>query len=92
VSTTLLKYIEDISRNLGVLINDVRRMAVNVENKQKEEVSQSEDELQKKPKQFSMKSFQPVTRLRKNKKEIEDAKQNPELTFINDKLKDIFGS
>jgi len=37
----------------------------------------------------SRSSLEPITRLRKNKEEIEKAKENPEIQFIEDKLNDI---
>ena len=54
-----------------------------------------QDNVEKEKNDFSIvskKSLEPITRLRKNKKELMDAEQNdPELQFIFDKLTDIFG-
>jgi len=41
-------------------------------------------------KKISLKSIQPVTKLYKNEKEIEEANDNPEEDFISNRLKEIF--
>jgi hypothetical protein len=72
----IVEYFENISRGLKTLVKDAEVMANNIE-KPKEE-------------KRSLKSMQPMTRIRKDKGEIEKAKANPEITFIEDTLKDIF--
>jgi len=70
------KYFENIAIGLRNLSKDTEVMINNL----------GKEEGEKR----SLKSMQPVTRIRKNKAEIERAKANPEITFIEDKLKDIF--
>ena len=90
----LVKHFEDIASGLQMLSEDIRRMAENKKASQK--ASQKDDKKDdQQPKKsvrvLKMKSLQPVTRLRANKQEIIKAKENPELTYIADKIKDILG-
>jgi len=70
------EYFQKVSDKLSILSSDIERIKFN-------EVSPPE-------KKKDMKSLQPVTRLRANKKEAQDAFDNPEITFINDILNDAF--
>ena len=39
---------------------------------------------------ISSNAIEPVTRLRKNVNEVNEAKENPEMQFIKDRIEDIF--
>ena len=69
------------SKQLQDLVHDMNRIASKKQKEAKGETDSSKS-----------KSFQPVTRLRKNKEECVKAKENPEMTFVTDKLSDIFGA
>ena len=77
----LEKFLEDVVGKLGAFEGDIQRTIYNLEKKEKD----GENAPQK-----DMKSLQPVTRLRENEEEIKEANENPEITFIVDKLNDIF--
>lgn len=76
-------WIRSINRTkdaLSRLSSDVLKMA-----------AEEEQEAGKKDKKkASLKSLQPLTRLRNSKQDIINAKSNPTETFIEDKLNDIF--
>ena len=75
----LTKYFEKMAEDLKILSSDIQKIA---ENKKSD-----------KPKDFkktSLKSLQKVTKLYKNKEEIDNAKKNPEVDFVLKKLEDIF--
>jgi hypothetical protein len=88
----LVKYYSKIARGLDELSGDIGRMIVNLKQKEEEETGKEEEkEGEKKEKRtLSLKSFQPMTRIRASKKEIIEANENKETTFILDKLGDIF--
>jgi hypothetical protein len=88
----LVNHFVDIAEGLKMLSEDVRRMAENKKASSKDNKKYDDQEQPKKSvKLLKMKSLQPVTRIRANKEEIIKAKENPELTYISDKLKDILG-
>jgi len=70
------EYFKRVRGRLGTLVGDMERIKFNQEAPPEEKKN--------------MKSLQPVTRLRKNKKEAMDAADNPEITFIIDQLNDAF--
>ena len=85
---SLAKFISDICDKTKILKEDIDRIMAN----KKMAGTKGDDKnigVSRKP--MNLKSFQPVTRLRKSKEDIIKAKENPELTFIMDKISDIFG-
>ncbi len=70
------EYLKKVLDKLSILSSDIERIKFN-------EVSPPE-------KKKDMKSLQPVTRLRADKKDAQDAANNPEITFIIDMLGDAF--
>jgi len=85
---SLGKFIDDICSKTKILKNDIDRI---ISNKKMAGTKGDDKKIGVNRKPMNLKSFQPVTRLRKNKEEIIKAKENPELTFIMDKISDIFG-
>lgn len=71
------KILETLSLKLNLLRSDMEGIINYIDNNQNKEPSR--------------KSLEPLTRLRKSSKELEDAQnENPHLLFIKDKLEDIF--
>jgi len=70
----LLEYLAKISDGLTDLTQDIGRIV----------------EQKKSGKKASKKSLQPTTRLRKDKDALKKAQDDPDTTFILDKLNDIF--
>lgn len=73
----IVKYFEKLSTGLKTLAKDVEMMA--------SDLSKPEEEKKK-----SFKSLQPMTRIRKDVTAVKKAEANPEIAFIEDKLKDLF--
>jgi len=84
----LAEYFEKVLQGLKTLNADIGRMK-----KLKKDVDESTgDEIKKKKEaSFHTKSFQSITTLRSSVKEAKEAKENPEVTFIEDQLIKIFG-
>ena len=72
----IVKYFEKLSIGFKDLAHDAEVMA--------NDLQKPEDQKKK-----SFKSFQPMTRIRKDKNAVDKAKANPEIAFIEDKIKDI---
>lgn len=98
------KYLRHVTDELNILNGDFSKMVAAKTKKMRDEASEKKDEetkgegkaglikktAQEQFKELSLKSLQPVTTLYKDKKEIERAKENPELDFVNKRLKSIF--
>ena len=83
----LVKYFNNVTRGLNELANDVAKMVSNLEQEEKVKKGELKEEDKR---TLSLQSFQPMTRLRADKKEAVEASQNKEITFVTDKLGDIF--
>jgi len=82
----LLDYFQKVSDGLKLLGEDIGRMVANIDDdisKEGEKAYKVDDG------KMPMKSMQPMTRIRKDKKALVKAQNKPEITFIEDKLKDI---
>jgi len=79
----IMEVLDKMERDFEVLVGDVQRMVQNKIN-----LIAAEEKNESPPEAHNLKAFQPVTRLRKNKEEAEEANENPELTFIIDKVTD----
>ena len=69
-------YMSGVVEKLSAVLDDIQRIKFN------EEAPPD--------KQKDMKSLQPVTRLRANKADAQEAAANPEITFIMDQIDDAF--
>ena len=83
--------------DLKTLSGDIARIMAKKKKQLEEELKKQEGSAQEKKEdakesfnKIPLKSLQPVTKLYKDKKEIEDANENPEEDFIRKKLEDIF--
>ena len=72
---SLSDYFSKVVNRISALSDDLERMKYNIEEPTKKK---------------DMKSLQQVTRLRSSKEEAINAAENPEITFINDQLNDLF--
>jgi len=70
----LEEYFNDIEQKLGVLQKDVDKIIMSKSSK----------------KEPSLKSFRPLTIFRKNKEEAIQAQENPDITFVQDRINEIF--
>ena len=67
--------LEKRNLNLLTLLNDIQAMKDGIANE----------------KPYSRQTVEPVTRIRKSTDELKDAQDNPNETFINDRINDILG-
>lgn len=84
----LVKFFQKMSEGITLLKEDIERASANHKNnidKDGNKLPKEEEKL------MPMKSMQPMTRLYSSKDEIVRAKENPDMGFINGKIKDIFG-
>lgn len=75
-----VQYLKQISEEFRLLNEDIGKIVA-------EKKKEAEGKESKKP---SLKSIQSVTKMHKNKEELERAKENPEIEFINDRINRIF--
>jgi hypothetical protein len=76
----IVTYFEKLHNDLSILSEDINRIAINKKNEGKEDV-----------KKLSMRSLMRMTTLRDSKEALIKAKEEPEVTFITDRLNEIFG-
>lgn len=76
--------IESIKQEILILSDEMREKKV----KEKEGEKNKDDSSSKRI--YSKLSIEPMTRLRKDVKEVKEAEENPEIQFVVDKLGDIF--
>lgn len=69
----LAKNMEKGNIDLKILLSDIARIKKTIGTEEK----------------ASRQSLEKMTRLRKNKEEVEEAQENPDMQFIQDKLNDI---
>lgn len=74
----LSKYLENAYSKVRILSQDIDRMLKN----------KKEGCPEDKP--VNLKSFQPITKIRASKQDAIKAKQNPEVTFVMDRISEIF--
>ena len=102
----LIQYLQKISDDLKTLSQDIERIILAKKKRaEKEKKSSDKDkpgesnpqtaeekkkEAQEQFKKISLKSLQPVTKMYKNKKEIETLKADPEIDFVVKQIEKIF--
>ena len=101
----LIQYLQKISDDLKTLSQDIERIILAKKKKAEQEKKSSDKdqrtsnpqtaeekkkEAQEQFKRISLKSLQPVTKMYKNKKEIETLKADPEIDFVVKQIEKIF--
>jgi len=84
----LIQYLNKVTRGLNDLKHDVAKIIIKTKNEDdtKKGIKSPNDK-----KAISLKSFQPMTRIRASKEDAVNASKNKDTTFIVDTLEDIFG-